>query len=79
VKKSEKKRCKPWQPGVTYTNIQCAMPNKRDPEKVQVGFWVSPKEKAELADLARRLNTNMSELLRSLVERQAHPVRKKPD
>ena len=53
------------------------MPNKRDPEKVQVGFWVSPKEKAELADLARRLNTNMSELLRSLVERQAHPVRKK--
>jgi hypothetical protein len=53
------------------------MPNQRDPEKRMIGIYVSPKEYAQIKELARRLNTNMSELLRRLAANQADPIRKR--
>ena len=59
--------------------VRFVMPNKRDPEKRMIGLWLSPKEIAELDELCRSLKTNRAELLRSLVNRQVHPVGKKSD
>jgi hypothetical protein len=53
------------------------MPNKRDPEKKMVGFYVTPEEHRALKQLAASLNTNMTELVKSLIQNAANPIRKR--
>ena len=45
------------------------MPNKRDEEKKQVAFWLSPKEREELEEAARLYKLNMTELVKAAVRK----------
>lgn len=45
------------------------MPNKRDEDKKQVAFWLSPKEREELEEAARLYGLNMTELVKKAIRK----------
>lgn len=54
----------------TSRNESDYMPNQRDPKKTRVAIWLLPEERKALANLAKKQGTNMSEVVKNLIEKK---------